>query len=180
VFDVMGVVFITKVAFWDPAGITTFGGTKAKVLFEVNVIVVLTAAMPVSVTVPVDWLPPTTLVGLNTKVVNAGGLTVRVREVLVTPRYVPDTVPVVETETETVVITNVAVLAPAGTVTLTGTVAALFVVLSATVSSAAVTPVRVTVPTDCEPPINVLGDSVTELNAGGFTVNVPEVLTTPL
>lgn len=176
----MGVVFITKFAVWDPAGITTFEGSNAKLLFEANVIVVSTAATPVSVTVPVDGLPPTTLVGFNTSVFNAGGLTVRLAEVLVTPRYVPDTVPVVATETGTVVITNVAVFAPAGTVTLTGTVAALFVVLRVTVSFAAVAPVRVTVPVDWAPPINVLGVSVIELKTGGFTVNVPEVFTTAL
>jgi hypothetical protein len=119
-------------------------------------------------------------VGFNTRVLNAGGLTVRLGEVLVMPRYVPETVPVVATETGTVVITKVAVLAPAGTVTLTGTVAALFVVLSVTISFAAVTPVNVTVPVDCAPPITVLGVSVIELKAGGFTVNVPEVFTTPL
>jgi len=79
-----------------------------------------------------------------------------------------------------VVTTKVTVRAPAGTITLTGTVAALFVVVRATVSSAAVAPVRVIVPVDCDPPVRFLGLKETELKAGGFTVNVPEVLVTTL
>jgi hypothetical protein len=176
---VTGVVFIAKVALLDPAATTTLAGIVTAALFLFNVTVVSAAATPVRVTVPVDGSPPTRLFGFSVSVLNAGGLTVR-DAVLVTLRYVADTVPVVTAETGTVVITNVAVRAPAGTVTLTGTVAALFVVPSATVSAAAVAPVRVTVPVDCAPPSKVLGLSEMELMVGGFTVNVPEFLTTPL
>jgi hypothetical protein len=54
VFDITGRVFITKLAVWDPAGITTLEGTNAATLFDANVTVVLTAATPFRVTVPVD------------------------------------------------------------------------------------------------------------------------------
>ena len=75
---------------------------------------------------------------------------------------------------------NVAVLAPAGMITLTGTFAAVLVVVNATVSAAAVAPFKVTVPIDWAPPIKVRGFNPIELNAGGLTVNVADVLTTPL
>lgn len=172
-------MFIAKVAVLDPAVTTTLAGIVTAALFLLNATVVLAATTPVRVTVPVEGSPPTRLFGVSVSVLNAGGLTVR-DAVLVTLRYVADTVPVVTAETGTVVITNVAVLAPAGTVTLTGTVAALFVVLSATVSAAAVAPLRVTVAVDCAPPSKVPGLSVMEFMAGGFTVNVLEFLTTPL
>ena len=107
-------------------------------------------------------------------------MTVSVADVLVSPRYVPDIVPVAVAETGIVVTVKVAVLAPAGMVTLIGDVAAVFVVLNATVSAAAVAPVRVTVPVEEAPPIKVLGASPIELNAGGLTVSVADVFTTEL
>jgi hypothetical protein len=119
-------------------------------------------------------------VGFNASVLKAGGLTVSVADVLVSPRYVPDIVPVAVAETGIVVTVKVAVVAPAGMVTLMGTVAAVFVVLNATVSAAAVAPVKVTVPVEEAPPIKVLGASPIELNAGGLTVSVADVFTTEL
>ena len=79
-----------------------------------------------------------------------------------------------------VVTTKVAVLAPAGMVTLTGTVAAVLVVVNVTVSAAAVAPLKVTVPIDWTPPITVRGFNPIELNAAGVTVNVADGFTTPL
>ena len=111
-----GVVAITKVAFRAPAGTTTFGGTSAEVRFDAKVIVVSTAATPVRFTVPIDSVPPNALVGFKVNGLNAGGLTVSVAEVLVIPRYVADTVPVVALETGTVSTANVTVFTPAGTV----------------------------------------------------------------
>jgi hypothetical protein len=54
VFTDTGIVFITKLAFWAPAGITTLDGTNATSLFEANAIAVSTAATPLRVTVPID------------------------------------------------------------------------------------------------------------------------------
>jgi hypothetical protein len=59
-----------------------------------------------------------------------------------------------------------AVVAPAATVTVAGTVAAALLLPSVTVAAAAAAPVRVTVPADAVPPITVVGFNVTEETAG--------------
>ena len=121
-------------------------------------IVISVAATPVRVTVPVDGLPPTTLVGFNTRVLNAGGFTVSAADVLVTPRYVPDMVPVAAAETGTVVIVKVAVFCPAAIVTLAGVVAALLVLDNATTAPpVGAVPFKVTVPVEDTPPTTVCG-----------------------
>ena len=79
----------------------------------------------VSVTVPVEGLPPTTLDGFTVRELNpaATGVTVR-GAVRVTPPYTAEIVTAVEPDTDNVVTANVALVAPAATVTLDGTVAA--------------------------------------------------------
>src|SRR6516164_1013177 len=67
------VVVTVKVLELLPAGTTTLGGTRA--CFGCELVKVtrapLAGAGPVSVTVPVEALPPTTLAGLSTRVVSA-------------------------------------------------------------------------------------------------------------
>jgi len=79
-------------------------------------------------------------------------------------------VPVVTGEVVTV---NVAVLAFAGTITLTGTVASeLLLLLSATKApDEGAGPFRVTVPVDEFPPTTELGLNVTEVTWGGITIS---------
>ena len=69
---------------------------------------------------------------------------------------------------------NVAVLEPAATVTLTGTVATLVRLLErlTLIPPVGAGPLRVTVPVDGEPPCTVVGLSVNEDSDGADTVNV--------
>jgi len=75
--------------------------------------------------------------------------------------------------TAVVVTAKVAVVAPAATVTLTGTVAAALLLDRVTASPpvGAALP-KVTVPVDEVPPVTEVGFSATEETTGGFTVNV--------
>jgi hypothetical protein len=76
---------MTNVAVFDPAGICTLEGTVAAALLSLNVTVTISAATPLSVTVPVDGLPPVTILGLTETELNAGGFTVMVPDVRVRP-----------------------------------------------------------------------------------------------
>ena len=77
---------MVKVAVLAPAVTRTLAGTVAAVVLLLERVMVAppVGAAPVSVTVPVDVLPPITVVGLTVRVDNAGGFTVRLA-VFVTP-----------------------------------------------------------------------------------------------
>jgi hypothetical protein len=92
----------------------------------------------------------------------------------------------VEAVTGAVLTVNVAVLAPAGMVTLAGTVAALVLLARATCAPpVGAGPLSVTVPVeDCSPPTTLVGFRLSEetLTAGagaGFTVRVADWLAPP-
>src|ERR1017187_9673407 len=68
--------------------------------------------------------------------------------------------------TPVVVTWKVAVVAPAATVTVAGTVAAALLLESVTDALAAAAPVSVTVPVDDVPPVTAVGFKVTEVSAG--------------
>ena len=117
------IVNVTDVA---PAGTVTLAGTVPSVV-ELDASV--TTAPPVgaarlSVTVPVTLTPPVAAVTLvvRVEIAAAGGVTVSVA-VPLEPFVDAVIVTAVFTATVPAVIVNVAVFAPAGTVTLTGTVA---------------------------------------------------------
>jgi len=133
-------------------------------------------AAPVSVTVPVELLPPTTDVGVLVSVDNVGALTVSV-VVRATP-YVPVIVTEVFTPTGVVVIVKVADRAPAAIVTLAGTCAADVLLLLNVTTAPAVgaAPLRVTVPVELLPPTTEVGDRVTEDKDAAVTVSVAFVL----
>ncbi len=80
----------------------------------------------------------------------------------------------VEADTGFVETVNVALVLPAGTVTLAGTVAidVLLLLNDTDTPPAGAAPLSVTVPWDVLPPTTLVGFSVTEPNAGGVTVSV--------
>src|SRR2546425_80312 len=126
-----------------------------------------TGAAVVSVTVPVLPVPPTTLVGLTVtedKLAGGGtGLTVSTAE-RETALKVPVIDSTVEAVTDVVVMEKVALVAPAATVTLAGTVAtAVLALLRPTTSPPAGAPaVNVPVPCDELTPTTVVGVTLTE------------------
>jgi hypothetical protein len=168
-------VVTVKVALVWPAGTETLAGTVAAGLFEVRV--TLTPAEPAgapSVTVPVEELPPVTVVGLSETpiivpcVVGAPTLIVKLAAELFAEVAV--IVTVVLFATLEVVTVNVALVWPAATDTLAGTVAAWLFDDSPTVTPAAPAAAeRVTVPVEELPPVTVDGLSET-------LVIVPSVL----
>ena len=101
--------------------------------------------------------------------------------VLVTPFSVAEIVTVVDFLTPLVETVKVAVLAPATTRTLAGTVAAAVLLLERVTVAPPVGagPVSVAVPVELLPPVTVVGFRVRVDNAGGFTVR-PVVFVTPL
>ena len=155
-----------------PAATVTLEGTLATagLLLDMVIRAPPAGAGPLNVTVPVeDWTPPTTLVGFklsDERVTGGGGAGLTVSEAdLVAPLYVADMLTTVETATALVVTVNAAVVDPAATVTLEGTLATagllLDMVIRAPPAGAAALRVTVTVE-DCEPPTTLVGLSETE------------------
>jgi energy-converting hydrogenase Eha subunit B len=98
--------------------------------------------------------------------------------------YEAEIVTDVEMRTPEVPTVNVALVAPDGTVTLGGTLAAPLLLASATCAPlAGAGPLSVSVPVeDCTPPITLVGFSASEVrvgSGGGVTVSVADLLTTP-
>src|SRR5260370_602297 len=147
------------VALLAPAGPVPVGGTVAA---AVLLLVRLTTAPPLgagplSVTVPVEGFPPVTLTGFRpSKERVAGGVTVS-EAVCVPLPYDPEMVTEVDAATALVLTVNVALLAPAGTVTLAGTVAAavLLLVRLTTAPPLGAGPLSVTVPVAGFPPVTL-------------------------
>ena len=89
------------------------------------------------------------------------------------PLYEAEILAEVETTTIEVLTVKVALVAPAGTVTLAGTLAALLLLLSRTCAPpAGAGPLSVTVPVEDVPPITLAGLSVSDETAGSGTVTV--------
>ena len=137
-------------------------------------------AGPLSVTVPVEGLPPTTLDGFRERDASEGGFTVRVA-VLVTTPYKAEIVTAVEPDTGVVVTGNVTLLAPAATVTLAGTLAAdeLSLLRETTAPPRGAAPLSVTVPVEGLPPRTLDGLRERDDSEGGFTVRVAVLVITP-
>src|SRR5258708_1182949 len=152
-----------------PAGITTLEGTlAAPLLLKSATMAPPVGAALVRFTVPVeDSNPPITLEGLSVNEARASGgrgTGVTVSEAdLVTPPEAPEMLTVVDASTALVLTVNVALVAPATTVTLDG-VLATFVLLLESVTTAppeGAAPLSVTVPVeDCLPPTPLAGVSV--------------------
>lgn len=74
-------VVMVKLAVFAPAGTTTLAGTRAMLVLALvsDTVNPAAGAIPVSVTVPVEFVPPFTDVGLNVSTLRAGTFTVSVR-----------------------------------------------------------------------------------------------------
>src|SRR2546422_431178 len=176
-------VNVTLVA---PTGTVTLAGTVAAELLLDSVTCAPPAgAGPFSVTVPVELpveaLPPVTVVGFTPSEERRTGcgFTVRVAG-RVTPLYTAEMVTGVDAATVLVVTVNVGLVAPAGTVTLPGTVAAVLLLDRVTdAPPAGARPFSVTGPVEVPPPVTVVGFSASERRAAGFTVSMA-VRVTPL
>jgi hypothetical protein len=161
-------VVTVNVAVDAPAATVTLAGTVAAAVLELDRVTTAppVAALPVSVTVPVDGLPPVTLVGERVTVVSAAGVTVSTA-VLVTPERTAEIVTEVDDATPSVVTVKVAVVAPAATVTFPGTVAAAVLELESVTTTPPVgaAAVKVTVPVEELPPTTLAGAIVREERA---------------
>ena len=172
VLDATGTVLTAKVAVVLLAGIVTDAGTAATelLLLESNIVAPLAGAGPLSVTVPVDGLPPGSEVGRNDTELRVAAVTVNAAVRVVLP-YTAETVAVVLASTGTVVTVNVAVMLLAGTVTVAGTVAADGLLLDRRITAppAPAGPLRVTVPVDGVPPRTEVGLTETTVSAAAET-----------
>lgn len=162
------VVFTVKFAVEAPAATVTLAGTVAEPLLLERVTTVPPAgANPVRVTVPVDDVPPVTLVGFSATLESAAGLIVRVA-VCVPPVIVA----VVIDATAVVFTVKFPAVAPAATVTLAGTVAApLLLDRDTTMPPEGAGPFNVTVPVELLPPTTLVGFTATEDTVGGLIVS---------
>ncbi|HWD38581.1 MAG TPA: hypothetical protein VG944_07010 [Fimbriimonas sp.] len=170
-FDPTATVVTVNVAVVLPEGTVTDAGRVVAVLVSDRVIVSPAAgAWPVRVTVPVEEVPPGTLVGFTLTDKRSAGLIVRSAVKVAVPA-VAVTVAVVAAETAVVDIVKVADVEPEGTVTVAGTEADELLSLSVTeMPEEGAAPVRVTVPVDELPPTTEVGLSETPESVGGVTV----------
>ena len=159
-FAATGVVVTVNVALVAPAATVTFAGTcAAAVLLLVSATAAPPAgAAPLKVTVPVEEIPPVTLDGLKLRPEGIGALTVRFADFVV-PLSSPEMLTVALAVTGVVVTVNVALVAPAATVTFAGTVAAavLLLVSVTTAPPAGAALFNVTVPVEEVPPVTLVG-----------------------
>jgi hypothetical protein len=157
-----------------PEATVTVDGTTATavLLLDSETTAPAPVAPPVSVTVAVEIVPPTTVDGASDREATAGTLTLRVAD-FETPWYAAVIVTDVVADTAFVVTRKVAVVAPAATVTLAGTLAtAPLLVASVTCAPAEEAgAVRVTVPVDVSPPVTLVGVSASVLNCSGVMVS---------
>ncbi len=150
-----GVVVMVKVVVVAPAGIVTVLGTVALDDLELtDTTTPPVGAGPSSVRVPMEELPPVTVVGESVRLVKTGGSIVSVA-VEETPPWVAVMVTGVDVTTGVVLTVKVPVVAPAATVTDTGTVALVELEPSVTTSPpVGAAPVNVTVPVEGLPPFS--------------------------
>src|SRR5713226_2615208 len=152
-----GIVVTVNVALVAPAATVTLTGTVAAAVLLLDSVTTAPppGAAPVSATVPCVVFPPVRLVlaSVTEDMVGGGDPGDTVSEtVSVVPPYVPEMVTAVEVLTAFVFTVNVALVAPAATDTLAGTVATVVLLLESwtTAPPAGAALVRVAVP--CEVP----------------------------
>jgi hypothetical protein len=156
-------VVIVKVPVVAPAGIVMDAGTVAALVLLLDRVTTVpdAGAVPVRVTVPIEDEPPRTDAGDRTSDEAAGGVTVNVADRVVVPPAMAEMAPEVDALTGTVVTVKVAVVAPAGTVTVAGTDAAALALDSlTTVPAGGAAMEMVTVPVEDGPPTTLVGLSL--------------------
>ena len=165
------VVLTVNVAEVAPASTVTVAGSVALTLLELRLMTAPPGpAGPLSVTLPVEDVPPRTEDGVTVMPARPAGLTVKVADLLVAPN-VAEIVTVVAADTAVVLTVKVAELAPAGTVTVTGKVAvALLEERLTTMPPVPAAPVKVTVPVEELPPVTDAGETTTLNTVGGEIV----------
>lgn len=174
VFALTAVVVIVNVPVVAPAATVAVAGTVAFVLFELRPTDAPPGpAGPVRVIVPVVEVPPTTAVGLIVMVEMPAALIVRVAVWLV-PFRAPVKVTCVTDDTAVVVMAKLAEVAPAGTVTVAGTVALVELDERVTTVLGPAGPASVTVPVAGLPPITEVGETVTLVKPAGVIVRVAD------
>lgn len=175
-----GMVTTLKVALVAPAETVTLGGTVAAgLLLESATCAPPAGAGPLSVTVPVAGTPPVTLAGLTLSAEAAGGSTVSVT-LCEPPPLEAVMLALVDAATALVATLNVALVAPAATVTLAGTVAAGLLLESATCAPpAGAGPPRMTVPVTEVPPVTLAWLRLSDATPAGSTVSEPLCVAPP-
>jgi len=170
---VTDVVVTVNVAVVAPAATVTLAGTVAAALLDASVTTMPPAgAAADSVTVPVLETPPATDVGFNVTDVSDAAVIVRLAV-----WEAPDNVAVIVlaefAATAVVVTVNVAVVEPAATVTLAGTVAATLLDASVTTKPpAGAAADNVTVPVLETPPATDVGFKVTDVSDAAVIVRL--------
>ena len=166
-------VLAVKVAVVPPAATMTEAGTVTFVVSELASVTVTppVRALPVSVTVPVALAPATTEVGFRTTDATLAGLTVK-GAVTATCCFTAEIVTGVAVATPRVVTGNVTEVAPTGTITEVGTVAAKAFELERKTGTPPVGAAAeiVTVPVEGFPPTTVTGASVRPVGTGAVAV----------
>jgi hypothetical protein len=164
-------VRMAKLAVVAPSGTVTLAGTAAAIwLLDSVTVRPPGGAIPLRVTVPVEGVPPRTLLGLTVSDVRAGGLIVNVA--VRGPLKLPVIVTFVTATTPLVVTGKVVAVVPAATVTLAGVVEDELSsdnVTTAPPTGAAL--LKVTVPVEETPPSTLAGFMDTETRTGGVIPN---------
>ena len=167
-----------KVALKEPAGTVTLAGTVALALLLDSDTTAPPAGAPLlSVTVASEELPPVTVVGLSVSELTVAE-TIAIDKGLLVKEEVPKTAVIVidaDNDDETVFTVKVAFKAPSDTATLTGTVAEVLLLDSATMIPPVVAgPDNVTGPSTGFPPTTSANDSVKDasvIDAGAVIVS---------
>jgi hypothetical protein len=189
VFEDGLLVLTVKVVLLWPADTVTLAGTVATLVLLLESVTTAPpeGAAPESVIVPVDLLPPLTLVGLSVsedRVTAPAGVTVNVVCFELLPSVAVITALVVVV-TDCVLTVKVALVLPPATVTLEGTVATEVFELDrvTTVPPEGALALRVTVPVELLPPLTLVGFRINEETVGlelpGLTVKLADTVAPP-
>ena len=190
VFDETRCVLTVKLVLVCPACTVTLDGTVATdvLLLESDTVAPPDGAAALSVTVPVELLPPLTLVGLR---LSEESVTLPLAGVMVSEACCELLPSVAVITAVLVVVTDVVVtvkdadVEPAATVTLLGTLADELLLFKLTTEPPeGATELRVTVPRELLPPCTLAGFSITEETVGpeelpGFTVKLADTVALP-
>jgi hypothetical protein len=170
-------VVMVKVADVLPAGTVTEAGTVAAAVLLLwrEMLAPPDGAGPVKVTVPVEGLPPVTLVGLivrDVRLTEAGAVGVTVKVAVCVAPNEPVMITAVFVLTAVVVIAKLALVFPLVTTTLAGVCPTAVLLLDSVTVAPPIGagPVRLTVPVAPDPPTTVEGLTETDVST---TVGVP-------